>query len=103
MRKALSLYSIVQKCDLGLLISAYFVLGIALVPTGTFLPEMNNIQNVYFKECHKQCRVENGKQICYTGCSSSGTSTEPAKKHVIHGSTGPTKPVPPKTGGAQNR
>jgi hypothetical protein len=102
MLKTLSLYNMSHKRGAGLLIPTYFVLGIALVPTGSLVPGMRDVQNVTFKECHRQCHVEKGKQVCVWGCSWKSTTTAPVNKHVVHGSTGPTKPVPPKTSGAKH-
>ena len=103
MRKTLSLHNMADRCGAGLLISAYLVLGIALVPTRTLIPEMGSVQNVMIQECHKSCHVANGKEYCTRVCSgnsSTSKTTEPVKsKAVIHGSTGPT--VPPKPVGTQ--
>jgi hypothetical protein len=97
MRKTLSLHNIAHKYGAGLLIPAYFVLGIALVPTRTLLPEMGSVQNVDFKECHKSCHRANGQTICTSQCSA--TSSSKTHKAVSRGSTGPT--VPPKPVGTQ--
>ena len=101
MRKTLSLCNMVHKRGAGLLIPAYFVLGIALVPP-TLLPEMGSVQNVWFSECHKSCHVTNGKQYCTEKCSFRGSTLktqQPTKMMDTHGSTGPT--VPPKPVGTQ--
>ena len=92
-----------HKCGAGFLIPAYF--GMALVPIGTLIPEMRDVQNVSFRECHKSCHVENGTEQCTSVCSQNGsvTTTTVGKSRravVPRGSTGPT--VPPKpvgTGG----
>ena len=90
------------------LIPAYFVLGIGLVP----MPNMSNVQNVSFNECHRSCHAGPGGKglVCgprqCSGNSSISTTKEPVKHaisrgHVPHGSTGPTHPPPPTTGRKQ--
>jgi len=99
MRKTLSLHNIAHKYGTGLLIPAYFVLGIALVPP-TLLPEMGSVQNVTFNECHKSCHVENGAEHCTSVCSGNSsvvTATIGKSRRAVvhHGSTGPTRPPKP--------
>jgi hypothetical protein len=72
--------TLAHKCGAGLLIPAYFVLGIALVPTRTLIPEIGNVQNVMFQECHKSCHVANGKEYCTYACSWKNTVPHPRKK-----------------------
>ena len=99
MRKTLSPKNVTRKRGTGLLISAYFVLGIALVPTKTLFPEMGAVQDVTFNECHKSCHKVNDIEYCTHVCSNTSkpvTTTTPVSKAVIDGSTGPThrpKPV----------
>ena len=71
-----TLHDMTDRCRTGLLISAYFVLGIALVPTRTLFPEMGSVQNVAINECHTSCHVENGKQYCTSVCSFKATRQE---------------------------
>src|SRR5437764_302876 len=104
MRKTLSLHNKAHKYGTGLLIPAYFVLGIALVPT-TLLPEMSSVQKVEFSECHKSCHTgPDGRQVCTSQCSYRHTPTKTLTYDKrgstgTHGSTGPT--APPKAVGTQ--
>jgi hypothetical protein len=107
MRKTLSLHNMAHRYGAGLLLSAYFVLGIALVPI-TLLPEMSSVQKVTFRECHTSCHKGNdGRNVCTQQCSVRETPTKTTKTLMYdkrggtgtHGSTGPT--VPPKPGGTQ--
>jgi hypothetical protein len=88
MRKTVSLHNIAHKYGAGLLIPAYFVLGIALVP----IPEMGSVQNVAFSECHKSGKIK----ACSSNSSVVTTITgKKTKAAVRHGSTGPTVPPTP--------
>jgi hypothetical protein len=106
MRKTLLLHNMAHRYGAGLLSPAYFLLGIGLVPTSTLIPEIGDVQNVAFYECHQSCHVENGRRVCINQCSwrQSPQRTVGASKSSIgpKGSTGPNKPVPPKTGAAHN-
>ena len=94
-----------HKYGAEFLIPAYFVFGIALVPIGTLIPEMRDVQNVIFSECHTSCHVSHGTKYCTHACSgnNAATTVEPVKSKAVihHGSTGPT--VPPKPVGTQNK
>jgi hypothetical protein len=105
MRKKLSLDNMSHKYGAGFLVSAYFVLGIALVPMQSLVPStLPSFQNVFFAECHWGCTYLPGGKcrrtyICSSqGKTGPGGSTGPAKASKgPTGSTGPFKPVPPQT------
>jgi|SRR5690349_19126519 hypothetical protein len=95
MRKMLPLNNL-SKYGTGFLIPAYFMM--ALVPIGTLIPEVHDVQNVSFSECHKSCHVENGTEHCTKVCSGNSTvitSQQGKSRAVIRGSTGPTHPPKP--------
>jgi hypothetical protein len=88
-----------HKYGAGFLVSAYLVLGVALIPMQNLTP--SSFQNVVFKECHWGCKP--GHTPCErTYLCSSTTKPHPSGAYNPTtgptGSTGPTKPAPPTTG-----
>jgi hypothetical protein len=81
----------------------------ALIPIQSTAPSMRSFHNVLFKECHKECGTETSGGMtvsqCWTVCTTQTTKkggvsrTDPNNAATRSGSTGPTKPTPPKTGG----
>jgi hypothetical protein len=99
MPKLFSLNYIAHRYGARLPICAYVLLGIALVPIIS-LPEMDSIENVTIRECHKSCHTENGYKFCTYKCSQKSTSSSPVTKAYIPTRTGPT--VPPKPVGTRH-
>ena len=87
------------KYGAGLLVAAYFMVGMAWTSLERPYGAMPGFQNVTFKECRKTCgKRPDGVFQCTTTCSTQTTTgkREPTKATNAppHSSTGPT--VPPK-------
>jgi hypothetical protein len=81
------------KYGAGLLVAAYFMVGMAW----TSMEAMPSFQNVTFKECRTTCGIDRqGRNVCTKTCSTTVGKREPTKATNAppQGSTGPT--VPPK-------
>jgi hypothetical protein len=92
-----------NKHGAGFLVSAYFVLGIALVPM--LAPSTPPVfQNVLWSECHWGCQPGHKPCVRVYLCRVEGSprkATEAYKPTTgPTGSTGPNRPPPPKTGGS---
>jgi hypothetical protein len=82
--------------------AAYLVFG-TWFPMQGYLAR-SNVQNVTFKECHNGCKPGTGTgswNPCVPAKICSTTTTKRGETNAAPpgGSTGPTKPTPPKTGG----
>jgi hypothetical protein len=90
------------KSGAGFLIAAYLVFGMEWTSMETSYEPTPSFQNVASKKCTKYCGTTNGRYGCTTICSTPNREPTKATNAPPHGSTGPTKPAPPKTSGAQH-